>query len=155
MKNNKFKKLNGKNLKIAVVQARFNQKITDGLLGGALKALKESGVQDKNIKVFQVPGSFEIPILCRRLAKSKKFDGIITVGAVIKGQTAHFEYISKAVTDGVIRISLDYDLPITFGVITAHNMRQAQERSGSNKGNKGREAAMAFVELAAELKKIK
>ncbi len=155
MRNNKFKQLNGKNLKIAITQARFNQKITDGLLNGALKALKESGIQDKNIKVFQVPGSFEIPVFCQSLAKSKKFDGIITIGAVIQGQTAHFEYISKAVTDGIIRVSLDYNLPVAFGVITVYNIKQAQKRSGSDKGNKGYEAAMALVELITEINKIK
>jgi 6,7-dimethyl-8-ribityllumazine synthase len=154
MKNNKFKQLNGRNLKIAIVQARFNQEVTDSLVNGALEALKESGAQDKNIKIFKVPGSFEIPIFCQNLAKRKKFDGIVAVGAVIKGETAHFEYIAQAVADGILKVSLDYNLPITFGVITTYNIKQARERAGNNKSNKGYEAAMALVELVGELKGI-
>lgn len=155
MKANNFKKLSGKKLKIAIIQARFNKKITDGLVKGALKALKESGVLEKDTEVFQVPGSFEIPIFCQNIAKGKKFDGIITIGAVIKGSTAHFEYISKAVTDGILRMSLDYNIPITFGVITTYNLAQAQKRAANDKKNKGYEAAMALLEVIQSLGDIK
>jgi 6,7-dimethyl-8-ribityllumazine synthase len=155
MKVNKFNKLNGKSLKIAVVQARFNEKITERLAGGALKALKEVGVQKNNIEVFRVPGSFEIPIFCQGLAKSKRFHGIITIGAVIRGNTAHFEYISKAVTEGILRVSLDNSIPVTFGVITTYNIEQAKKRAGNNKNNKGYEAALALVELVRILERNK
>lgn len=147
IKNNTFKKLNGKNLKIAIVQARFNQKITDALAGGAVKALRRSGILDQDVKIAQVPGSFEIPLACQKLAKSKKFDGIITIGAVIKGETAHFDYISKAATDGIMRVMLDENIPISLGVITTYDLKQAKNRAKNNKDNKGYEAAMALLEI--------
>ncbi len=146
MKFNTFKKLNAKGLKIAIVQARFNQKITNALTKGAVKALKKSGVSEKDIKMFQVPGSFEVPLICQKLAGSKKFDGLITIGAVIKGETAHFDYIAKAATDGVMRVMLDQNIPIAFGIITTYNLAQAKARARNNKNNKGHEAALALVE---------
>jgi 6,7-dimethyl-8-ribityllumazine synthase len=154
MKINKFKKLNGYGLKIAILQARFNQKITDGLAAGAEKALKESGVRGNDIKIFQVPGSFEIPFACQQLARSKKFNGIITIGAVIKGETSHFKHIARAATDGILKVSLDFNIPISFGIITVENLKQAQTRSGNNKNNKGYEAAMALVELIVETPRL-
>lgn len=151
MKFNTFNKLNAKGLKIAIVQARFNQKITNALAKGAVKALKKSGVAEKDIKIFQVPGSFEIPLVCQRLANppagGKKFDGIITIGAIIKGETAHFDYIAQAATDGVMRIMLDFGIPITFGIITTYDLAQAKARARNNKSNKGYEAGMALVEV--------
>ena len=147
MKFNTFNKQNSKGLKVAIVQARFNQKITDALTKGAVKALKKSGVADKDIKIFQVPGSFEIPLVCQRLAKAKKYDGIITIGAVIKGETAHFDYIAKAATDGVMRVMLDFGIPITFGIITTYDLAQAKKRARNNKSNKGYEAGMALAEM--------
>ena len=147
MKFNTFKKQNVKGLKIAIVQARFNQKITDALAKGAVKALKKSGINDKDIEIFQVPGSFEVPLICQKLAVSKKFDGLITIGAVIKGETAHFDYIAKAAVDGVMRIMLDFGIPITFGIITIYDLAQAKARARNNKSNKGYEAGMALVEM--------
>ena len=150
MQNNTFKKINiqekvnFKNKKIAIVQARFNPAITDLLAEGARQALLDSGVLQKNIDLIQAPGSFEIPFLCQQLALTKKYSGIVTVGAIIKGETAHFDYIAKAVTEGILRVSLDYKLPISFGVITTYNLKQAQARSEKN--NKGREAALALIE---------
>lgn len=147
METNVFKELNGKKLKIAIIQARFNQKVTDGLTDGAVKALIEVGVSDHDIKIFQVPGSFEIPLMCQLLSKAKKFDGIIATGAVIKGETAHFEYVAKAVTDGILRVMLDHSVPIAFGVLAAHNSEQAENRARDDKKNKGYEAALALVEM--------
>ena len=147
MKTNAFNKLNGKGLKIAIAQARFNSDITDALARGAVKALKEAGVGDDDIKIFQAPGSFEIPLLCQKLAKTKKYNGIIAIGAVIKGETAHFDYIAEAAADGIMRVMLDCNMPIAFGVITTYNMKQAQARAGNNKSNKGYEAGMALVEM--------
>ena len=146
MKVNKFKKLNGAKFKVAVVQARFNQKITNGLRKGAEKALKEAGVKNK-IKTFLVPGAVEIPLVCQKIAQSKKFDGIITLGSIIKGETAHFNYVAKAVTEGTMKVMLDKNFPITFGVITVYNLEQAKARSEDNENNKGYEAAMALIEV--------
>ncbi|MBU4375582.1 6,7-dimethyl-8-ribityllumazine synthase [Patescibacteria group bacterium] len=151
MKSNTFKKLNGKGLKIAIVQARFNNEITDALAQGAVKALMESGVADKDIKIFQVPGAFEIPLACQRLARppagGKKFDGVITIGAIIKGETAHDVYLANTATDGIMRVMLDYNFPIAFGVITTYNLTQAKARARDDKNNKGYEAAMALIEI--------
>ncbi|MEA3464031.1 MAG: 6,7-dimethyl-8-ribityllumazine synthase [Patescibacteria group bacterium] len=147
MKTNTFKKLNGKGLKVAITQARFNPKITDALTKGAVKALKGAGVISKDIKIFQVPGSFEIPLICQKLARTKKFDGIITIGAVVKGETAHFDYIAKAAADGIMRVMLDQNIPVTFGIITTYNLQQAKVRAKNNKNNKGHEAALALVEM--------
>ena len=147
MKSNTFKKLNAKGANIAIVQARFNQKITGALIKGALKALKETGAIDKNIKIFQVPGAFEIPLICQKLALTKKFDGIITIGAVVKGETAHFDYIAQATTNGIMQVMLNQNLPIAFGVITTYNLAQAKARARDNEKNKGYEAAMALVEM--------
>jgi len=146
MKVNIFKKLNGKGKKIAIIQAHFNGGITGAMTSGAVKALNESGVQDDNIEVFIVPGSVEIPIACQKVARLKRFDGIITVGAIIKGETAHFDYVAQAVTDGFMRVSLDEGIPISFGVITTYNQDQAKARAKDNNNNKGYEAAMALVE---------
>ncbi len=146
MKVNTFEKLNGEGKRIAIVQARFNGKITDAMKDGALKALKETGVQDDNIEVFQVPGSVEIPIVCQKVAREKKFDGIVTIGTIIKGETAHFDYVAQAVTEGFMRVSLDEGIPITFGVTTTYNLEQAEARAKDDKNNKGYEAAMALIE---------
>ncbi|MCK4744462.1 6,7-dimethyl-8-ribityllumazine synthase [Candidatus Parcubacteria bacterium] len=149
MKTNTFNNLNGKGLKIAIVQARFNQEITENLLNGTLAALKEAGASNKIIKV---PGSFEIPFACQKIALTKKFDGIITIGAIIKGETAHFDYIAKAATDGIMRTMLDYKIPIAFGVITTYTLAQAKTRSRNNKKNSGYGAALSLVETINNLK---
>jgi len=149
---NTFQKLDSKELKIAIVQARFNREVTDGLTGGAVKALKETGAV--NPEIFLVPGSFEIPLVCQRLAKTKKFDGIVAIGAVIKGKTAHFDYVAKAVCDGLVKVMLDQSIPIAFGVLVAYDFGQAKERAEDDESNKGYEAAMALVEELAILKKI-
>lgn len=155
MKSNKFGKLSGKQKKIAIVQSRFNDKITNSLTEGAMDAFKETGVLLKNIDIILVPGAFEIPLACKKLSEKKRYDGIIAIGAVIKGETAHFEYICKAATDGIMRVSLDSGLPISFAVITTYNEKQALARAGKNKKNKGYEAAMALIEQTKAIKNIK
>lgn len=147
MKSNKFAKLNGKNLKIAIVQARFNREITDKLTQGALSALRQSEVKKQNIAVYETPGSFEIPLVCQKLALTKKYHGIITIGAIIKGETAHFEYISQAAIHGVMSVMLETKLPIALGIITTYNLKQAQARCRLGQTNKGYEAALALVEM--------
>ena len=152
MKNNIFENLNGEGLKIGIVQARFNRKITDAMTKGAVQALEGVGVAGNDIKTFQVPGSFEVPLFCQRLAEMKKFDGIVSIGAIIRGETAHFDFIAKAATDGLVNVMLNKDIPITFGIITTNNLAQAEERSREDKKNKGYEAAMALVEVIQKLK---
>lgn len=155
MKANVFEKVEGKTLKIGIVQARFNTPVTDGLKNGAMKALAEAGVPEKNVKIYQVPGSFEIPVVCQRLARTKRFDGLIALGAVIKGDTAHFEYVSNGTTDGIMRVMLDERIPIAFGVIMTYDEPQAAVRSMNDERNKGYEAAMALVETLGVLRNIK
>lgn len=146
MKINKFVKLNGKNLRLAIVQARFNPQITDNLAKGAIRGLKRAGVPADKISLFKTPGAFEIPYVCQKLARDGKYHGIITIGAVIKGATAHFEYISQAAINGVMEVMLKEKLPIALGILTAYNLAQAKERSRDNNDNKGYEAARALVE---------
>lgn len=152
MKSNIFKKFNGKNLKIAIVKARFNSQVTDKLTQGAMSALKLAGVKKENIRLYETPGSFEIPLVCQKLALSKKYHGIITIGAVIKGQTAHFKYISQAAIDGVMSVMLSAKLPITLGIITTYNLNQALARCRPDQTNKGYEAGLALVEMILNYK---
>ncbi|OGU98886.1 MAG: 6,7-dimethyl-8-ribityllumazine synthase [Ignavibacteria bacterium RIFOXYB2_FULL_36_7] len=143
-----------KNFNFAIIQSRFNEEICDGLLSGALNCLKESGYNENNIPVIKVPGAFEIPLVAEKLASQNKYDAIICLGAVIKGETAHFEYVSKAVTDGILQVGLKYGVPVIFGVLTTYDESQAKERSGERENNKGWEAAITAIEMASLMKKI-
>lgn len=145
---NKIRKFSAENLKIGILASRFNQSIVNGLLNGCLRALKEFRVQKRNIKIVWVPGSFELPLAAQRLAETKKFNALICLGAIIKGQTAHFEYISWGVTYGLQRVMLDFGLPISFGVLTCYNINQAKIRAKNNQTNKGYEAALAALAMA-------
>lgn len=140
------KNLNGGRLKIALVVSRFNSDITEKMLAGALRTLESNSVLKNNIEIVWVPGSFEIPLACQRLAKTKKFDGIVALGCVIKGDTDHFYYISSEASHGIMRVMLGHSLPIGFGVITTKNLKQAQDRSGE-KNNKGSEASQAVLDM--------
>ena len=144
-----------KNLRIAIIQSKFNREICERLLAGALGCLKENGLGENDIIVVKVPGAFEIPLTAEKLAKQKKYDAIICLGAVIKGETAHVEYISKAVTDGILQTGLTHDTPVIFGVLTAYTEEQAEARAGEKENNKGWEAAEAAIEMANLLKKLK
>lgn len=156
MRHNIFsEKLNAKGLRFAIVVARFNREITDGLLQGAIKALTDHGALQKSIQTFWVPGSFEIPLAAQTVARTKRYDAVICLGAVIRGETPHFEYVCAAAQQGVLRVSLDEKMPITFGVITTNNLKQAQSRSGDNDGNSGRAAALSALEMLKTLKEIK
>lgn len=152
MKLNKFVKFDGKNFHLAIIQSRFNQIITDKLADGARRALEQNGVKPENISLFKVPGAFEIPLACQKISQIKAYHGIITIGAVIKGQTAHFEYISRAAISGVMSVMLKTGLPISLGIITAYNLAQAKARSGSGETNKGAEAARALLEMLVNYK---
>lgn len=140
--------LSGENFHFAIVASRWNDFISTRLVKGALEALERLGTDERNVSVYKVPGAFEIPLLALTLAKSGKFDGIICVGTIIRGQTPHFEYIAGEVTRGIGEAGLQTGVPVVFGVITADNLDQAIERAGVKLGNKGFEAAMVAVELA-------
>jgi 6,7-dimethyl-8-ribityllumazine synthase len=132
---------------VGIVVSRFNEDITTGLLKGALATLKEWKVKPANITTIFVPGSFEIPYGCQKLIMNKRPDVVIALGCIIKGETKHDEYIANAVSHGIMRLSLDYKIPVMFGVLTPNNLEQAKARS-VGKFNKGREAALAALETA-------
>lgn len=131
----------------ALVVSRFNSFICDRLLEGALDTLTRHGAEEVNLTVVKVPGAFEIPLVAKKLAGSGKYDALICLGAVIRGGTPHFEYVSSEVTKGVASVSLDTGVPISFGVLTTDSVEQAIERAGTKAGNKGCEAAMSSIEM--------
>lgn len=143
-----------KGKKFGIVVSRFNDFISKRLVEGAVDTLLRHGAKDNEIEIVWVPGSFEIPLVAGRLAKSKKFDAIICLGAVIRGSTPHFEYVAGEAAKGVAKVSLDTGLPVIFGVITAENLEQAIERAGTKDGNKGRDAALSAIEMANLLENI-
>lgn len=138
----------GKGLRIGVVVSRFNQEVTDRLLQGALEALDGAKVSRRSITIVSVPGAFEIPGAAQRLASTKQVDAIVCLGAVIRGATEHFTYVSGAAQQGVLQVGLASGIPVTFGVLTTDTVEQALERSGGNRGNKGYDAALDAVEMA-------
>ena len=140
--------LSAKGLKFGIIAARFNDFITTKLLDGAVDALERHGAADGDIEVVKVPGSFEIPFAAKSMAQSTKYDAIICLGAVIRGATPHFEYVSAEVSKGVAMVALESGLPVIFGVLTTDTIEQAIERAGSKSGNKGWDAALAAVEMA-------
>jgi len=134
--------------KFALVVSRFNDFITDRLLGGAVDALERSGAKDEDIDVVKVPGAFEIPLIAKKMAATGKYSAIICLGAVIRGATSHFEYVSAEVSKGIAAVSLETNIPVIFGIITTDTIEQAIERAGTKSGNKGWSAAMTAVEMA-------
>lgn len=140
--------------RIGIVRARFNEDITAALLAGALEALTEAGVPMESIPVVEVPGSFEVPLAADRLFASKKVDAVVCLGALIQGETPHFEYMSRAVASGIMQVGLRHGKPCAFGVITCFTREQAEERSGPGEMNRGREAAKAVLEMVENLRAI-
>ena len=147
-------KFDGRNVKIAIVAGRFNEFITSKLIGGALDVLKRNDVSEENIDIAWVPGAFEIPLIAKKLANTQKYDAIITLGAVIKGSTPHFDYVCAEVSKGVSQISLQSELPVIFGVLTTNNIEEAIERAGTKAGNKGADAAFSAIEMINLIKEI-
>jgi 6,7-dimethyl-8-ribityllumazine synthase len=141
-------------LRFAIVVARFNEFITSRLLDGARDGLRRHGVADEDVDVAWVPGSFEIPLVARRLAQSGRYDAIICLGAVIRGATAHFEHVAGGVSSGLARVALDTDRPVIFGVLTTDTIEQAIERAGTKQGNRGYEAALTAIEMANLLRRL-
>ena len=146
--------ISGRDLKFAIVVARFNEFITSKLLGGALDALKRHETPDENISVAWVPGCFEIPLVAKKMASTKKFDAIICLGAVIRGATTHYDYVCNEVSKGIAQVGLQSGVPTIFGIVTTENIQQAIERAGTKSGNKGFDAAISAMEMANLLKVI-
>ncbi len=144
-----------KGLKFGIVISRFNEFISNELLKGALDTLCMQGVDEKDVDAYFCPGSFEIPGLLRQIMKKKKYDAMICLGVVIRGDTPHFDYVASEVSKGIARMNMESDTPVSFGVITAENIEQAIERAGAKDGNKGRTAALSAIEMANLYKKIK
>ena len=147
-------KLLAEGQKIAIVAGRFNEIITNKLLGGAVDAFKRHGGDENNIDLAWVPGSFEIPLVAKKMAESKKYDAVICLGAVIRGATAHFEMVANETTKGIAAASLQTGVPVIFGVLTTDNIEQAVERAGSKAGNKGFEAVTTAIEMINLMKQI-
>lgn len=147
-------KLIGEGLKFGIVVGRFNEFISSKLLEGAIDALKRHGVSGEDISIAWAPGAFEIPLISKKMAKTNKYDGVICLGAVIRGATAHFDYVASEVSKGIANVSLDTEVPVIFGVLTTDTIEQAIERAGTKAGNKGFEAGMAAIEMANLLRNI-
>lgn len=147
-------KLIAKGLKFGIVLSRFNHFISERLLEGALDALRRSGAEEADCVVARVPGAFEIPLAAKRMLKSKRYDAIICLGCVIHGATPHYEYIATEVTKGIASLTLESEVPISFGVLITDSIEQAIERAGTKVGNKGFDAAMSAIEMANLLKEI-
>jgi len=143
-----------RDLRVAIVAARFNEFVVERLVSGAVDALIRHGAAEKNIELVRVPGAFEMPLVVRRLAQSKRYDLVVALGAVIKGDTAHFDLVAGECAGGISRAALDSGVPVAFGVLTTDTMEQAIDRAGGKAGNKGAEAALAALEVANLLKRL-
>jgi len=146
--------LQAKGLKFAIIVSRFNDFITNKLLDGAVDALLRHGAAEQNIDVIKVPGSFEIPLTAKKIAAKKSHDAVICLGTIIRGATPHFGYIASEVAKGIATVSLEAEIPVAFGVITADTIEQAVERAGTKSGNKGWDAALVAIEMAQLMKKL-
>jgi 6,7-dimethyl-8-ribityllumazine synthase len=140
--------------RIALLVSRFNSFIVESLVSGAVDTLKRHGAEERELQIIRVPGAYEMPIAAKRLAAGQRYDAIIALGAVIRGGTPHFEYVAGECTKGLSQVSLQYDLPIAFGVLTVDSIEQAIERAGTKAGNKGAEAALSAIEMINLLREI-
>src|SRR6185437_3388247 len=143
-----------RDLRFALIAARFNEFVVEPLLRGAVDALKRHGASDKQIEIVRVPGAFDIPIVARKLALSRRYQALIALGAVIRGQTPHFDYVAGECAGGIARIALESGVPIAFGVLTTDTVEQAVDRAGGKAGNKGADAAMVALEMANLLHRL-
>jgi 6,7-dimethyl-8-ribityllumazine synthase len=146
--------LSGQGLSLAIVVSRFNRLVTERLLAGAQDALARHGVDQEKVDVAWVPGSMELPLVARRLAERRRYDAIVCLGAVIRGETPHFEYVASQAAAGLSRVALDSGVPTIFGVITANTLEQALERAGGKAGNKGYDSIVAAIEMATLLEQL-
>ena len=155
---NSLKTLEGdyaaRDLRAAIVASRFNEFVVERLIAGAVDALVRHGASEKNLELVRVPGAFDMPLAVRRLAQSKRYDVIVALGAVIKGETAHFDFVAGECAAGLARVAGETGVPVAFGVLTTENEEQALARAGGSEGNKGADAALAAIELANLLRKL-
>jgi 6,7-dimethyl-8-ribityllumazine synthase len=147
-------KIVAKGMKFGIVASRFNDFISGRLIEGAVDALTRAGAEEKDILIYKVPGSFELPLTAKKIAKSGRYDAVICLGAIIRGATPHFEYISAEVSKGIAMVGLETEVPVVFGVLTTDTIEQAIERAGTKSGNKGADAAMTAIEMVDLFKKI-
>jgi 6,7-dimethyl-8-ribityllumazine synthase len=147
-------KIVAKGMKFGIVASRFNDFISSRLIEGAIDTLIRAGADEKDIHIYKVPGAFELPLTAKKLAKSARFDAVICLGAVIRGATPHFEYISAEVSKGIASVGLEAEIPVVYGVLTTDTIEQAIERAGTKSGNKGADAAMSAIEMVDLFKKI-
>jgi 6,7-dimethyl-8-ribityllumazine synthase len=147
-------KIVAKGMKFGIVASRFNDFISGRLIEGAIDTLIRAGADEKDIHVYKVPGAFELPLTAKKLAKSARFDAVICLGAIIRGATPHFEYISAEVSKGIASVGLEAEIPVVYGVLTTDTIEQAIERAGTKAGNKGADAAMSAIEMVDLFKKI-
>lgn len=147
-------KLVSEDIKVGIIVARFNEFITSKLLSGALDTLTRHEVKEENIQVAWVPGAFEIPLIASKMAESGKYDAVICLGAVIRGNTSHYDYVCSEVSKGIASVSLKSGIPVMFGVLTTENIEQAIERAGSKAGNKGSECAQGAIEMVNLIREI-
>ena len=147
-------KVVGKKEKIGIVCARFNEFIVSKLLGGAVDGLVRHGISEENIDLAWVPGAFEIPLICEKMVKTGKYDAVICVGAVIRGDTSHYDYVCNEVSKGVAQVGLETGVPVLFGIVTTENIEQAIARAGSKAGNKGYDCALSAIEMVNLLEQI-
>ncbi len=147
-------KVVAKNIKVGIVAARFNEFIVSKLVGGAMDGLVRHDVKEDDIDVAWVPGAFEIPLIASKMAKSGKYDAVICLGAVIRGNTSHYDYVCAEVSKGVATVSLNSDIPVMFGVLTTDNIEQAIERAGTKAGNKGYDCALSAIEMVNLIREI-
>ncbi|MEG0107779.1 MAG: 6,7-dimethyl-8-ribityllumazine synthase [Lachnospiraceae bacterium] len=143
-----------KEMKIGIVAARFNEFITSKLIGGALDGLKRHDVRDEDIELAWVPGAFEIPLIASKMAKNGKYDAVVCLGAVIRGNTSHYDYVCSEVSKGIANVSLNSDIPVMFGILTTENIEQAIERAGTKAGNKGYDCAVGAIEMVNLIREI-
>ncbi len=143
-----------RDVRIALLVSRFNSFVVESLLAGALDTLKRHGADERDLQIVRVPGAWEMPVVAQRLAASKRFDAIIALGAVIRGGTPHFEYVAGECTKGLSSVSMKYDIPVAFGVLTVDTIEQAIERAGTKAGNKGAEAAISTIEMISLLRTL-
>jgi 6,7-dimethyl-8-ribityllumazine synthase len=147
-------KIIAKGMKFGLVASRFNDFICGRLIEGAMDALTRAGADEKDIQIYKVPGAFELPLMAKKMAKTGRFDAVICLGAIIRGATPHFEYISAEVSKGIATVGLETGVPISFGVLTTDTIEQAIERAGTKAGNKGWDAAVSAIEMVDLLKKL-
>jgi 6,7-dimethyl-8-ribityllumazine synthase len=146
--------LQARDFRFAVLASRFNEFVVDGLVKGAVEALRRHGASDKQIEIVRVPGAYDMPLVARKLAQSRRYEAIIAVGAVIRGQTSHFDYVAGECASGLARVAAETGIPVAFGVLTTETAEQAMDRAGGKAGNKGADAAASAIELVSLLRRV-